>query len=155
MSWRAFVLASALATTASCGNKMELKRVPFDGRNPFTANGEQIANQLKLKGQLASVGASSLDSQYEVVTAKDDTRYFVKGGKVVSYIAAPKGDESKIIYWRYKFKDQLYRESDLPPDGLKGHHLPLRQLVCDALGTGVVYDPNSQTVKRVFHYDQK
>lgn len=140
---------------AGCGHKLELKQKPFDGKNALTASKTQIMNKLEKQGQLEGVQTSSIDRGYEVVSSKSDTQYFVRDGKVVSYIREPKADESKIVYWRYRFKNHLYRDTDLPRDGQLGHRLPLRQLACDSLGLGVVYDPNSETVKRVFHYEQK
>jgi hypothetical protein len=149
------ILPLALTLAAGCGNKFELKQKPYDGVNALTASKTQIMNKLEKQGDLEGVQTSSIDRGYEVVSSKSETQYFVKDGRVVSYMREPKTDESKIIYWRYRFKDQLYRETDLPRDGQLGHRLPLRQLACDSLGMGVVYDPNSETVKRVFHYEQK
>lgn len=145
-----------LALLYGCGgSKLELKKQPYNGQDHLLATKDQIISRLQKTGQFKNVQTSGIDTGYEVVTSKDDRQFFVKDGKVVSYIRQPEHNENKLIYWRQKFRGHLYHESEVPSDGLRGHHLPLRSLASDELHVGVVYDPDSETVTRVFHYDRK
>ena len=150
-----FILLSLNFLTACTETKLELKKNPYSGGNPLAATRDQLLTELQQKGDLEGVQTSSIDNTYEVIVSKSDTQYFVKNGNVVSFIRSPTGDETKLIYWRYKFKDQLYRDQEVLNDGQLGHHAPMRQLACDNRGIGVTYDPNSEAVKRVFYYDNR
>lgn len=161
-------IACMLVVLAGCTPKEEIKRKTFNGDNTFDATKEQIINKLQQDGVLEGMQTSTLDRSYEIAVTNTSTQYFIKDGKVVSMIRDPRGDEAKLIYWRYKFQGKLYRETDMLSDGLMGHQLPLRQIACDdcsvfeagkspasSNGVGVIYDPSSEQVKRVFYYDNR
>ncbi|MBS1959577.1 MAG: hypothetical protein JST80_08915 [Bdellovibrionales bacterium] len=155
-----------VALSACSPAKFDVKHATFNGENAFVATKDQIINKLQQDGVLEGVQTSSIDRTYEIAVTNTSTRYFIKDNKVVSMIRNPQGDETKLIYWRYKFQGKLYRDVEMLSDGLMGHRLPLRQIACDDCsvaeagkapdsgnGVGVIYDPSSEQVKRVFYYD--
>src|SRR4051812_3086019 len=95
---------SVLLLSACSPTKLDLKKTPYQGHDPLAATKDQLVTELQQDGQLVGVQTSTIDNTYDVVVAKSDTQYFAKDGKIVSMIRSPVGDETKLIYWRYKFK---------------------------------------------------
>ncbi len=113
----------------------------------------QLVGDLKQKGVFDSMQASSINSLYEVVTSKQGEKYFIKGGLVVSSSRNPKESESTLLYWRYRFQGKGYREIDVQSDKPDPHVHLLKQVFCDALGMGVIFNPETERVTRVFYYE--
>ena len=128
-------------------------RDPSEVPSHLNQNKEELIQQLKARGQLKEVQTSRLNPGYEVVSAQDDSSYFIQGHKVVSAIRSPKHHEQKLMYWRMAFMGRAYREIQLKAQVLRpGHEPPVIELACDSLGQGVLYDPAKGRVTRVFYY---
>jgi len=114
---------------------------------------QALTKELKGSGQYQGVQPSSLDAQYQVLSAKNGSQYFMQEEMVVSSSRSPRTEELPLIYWREFFKGKNYRESEVKAEGdLHAHRMPLLQLNCDKLGIGVVYDSEKDSVVRVFFY---
>ena len=114
---------------------------------------QSLTNELKGSGQYQGVQPSTLDSKYQVLSAKNGSQYFMQDEKVVSSSRSPRVEERPLIYWREYFKGKNYRESELKAeDDVHAHRIPLLQLNCDQLGMGVIYDSEKDSVVRVFFY---
>jgi hypothetical protein len=116
---------------------------------------ESLLKKLNSKKTVTGVQTSLIDTQYEVVTTASDEKYFLKDHRVVSSSRRPKSLEQRLMYWRVYFQGHLYREEVIPGHDRRAHSLPFRQLACDSLGMGVLYDPNIEQVMRVFYYGKK
>jgi hypothetical protein len=114
-----------------------------------------LIETLKAKDNFQGVQTSELDGQYEVVSTHGDEKFYIKGDRLVSNSRKPTDHERALIYWRGKFKGKAYREKILTDEAIQGHERPLLELACDSLGTGVIYDPSHEEVKRVFYYEAK
>jgi hypothetical protein len=115
----------------------------------------ELVAQLKDQGVFDAVQTSTIDRNFEVVKTTTDDDFFIKDNIVVSSSRKPKPRERSLLYWRYQFKGKGYREAKVDDSSLEGHTQPLKQLACDELGMGVVFDPSIEQVTRVFYYEAK
>jgi hypothetical protein len=116
---------------------------------------DALVDSLKQKGTFKGVQTSQIDGQYEIVSTTTNENYFVKANRLVSSSRKPRTKEKSLIYWRMQFRGKAYRERNLTSESVEGHERPMLELACDTLGTGVVYDPSHEEVKRVFYYEAK
>ena|GEM_PF-2646145 len=116
---------------------------------------QDLVSNLKQQGVFDSVQTSSIDRDFQIVSTSHDEQYFIKDGVVVSSSRKPNDRESALLYWRYQFKGKSYREKSVEGASIEGHGQALRELACDSLGMGVVYQPSGDRVTRVFYYEKK
>jgi hypothetical protein len=148
--------ATACSHSTSSGKSGSVSANPVTKVSPIPAvTQDTLVNSLKDKGTLVGVQTSTIDSQYDVVSTTGDEKFYIKGGRLVSNSRRPLKGEKSLIYWRTQFRGRPYRETALTQEAIAGHERPLLEFACDSIGTGVIYDPSHEEVKRVFNYEAK
>jgi hypothetical protein len=142
--------------------KLEMKRIPFDGKTWIAANEEQILNRLQKEDNLEGKRKSLIDGGAEVVVGKNGDHYVLRSGGVVASFRNPnpKTAELSVAYWRSRFENHLFLDQALA-DGT--HRILLSETIeasiqskskeAQGVGLGVVYRAPSGTVVRVIQYD--
>jgi hypothetical protein len=150
-------------------SKLEMKRIPFDGKTWIAANEEQILTKLQKDDNLEGKRKSWIDPSAEVVIAKNGDQYLLRSGGVVATFRfpTPKTGETSIAFWRSRFETHSFLDQALA-DGT--HRILLSETVespipsgpsnqapasksAHGAGLAVVYRAPSGTVVRVIQYD--
>jgi hypothetical protein len=146
---------------SACTGKAKTSSVVNSSDSKISLNKAELLSELSAPGTTISVKAAALDSSFTEVSTDHEQKFYLKNDRVVSSSRLPTGDETALIYWRYRFERNETRDS-LPASTVQSrvpasHPLSIMpnsyQLSCDHLGTGVVYDPLREKVERVFFYE--
>lgn len=133
--------------------KLELKKVPFDGKSWLQANEEQVITLLEKSGNLLGKKNTQFESEGTVIVGKNDDRYLLRQGNVIAILRSPdfKRGEQNLSYWHQLFSDQLGFEKKLEksPWSIRVSQMDEQKAF------GVVFDSNSKQVMRVIEYETR
>lgn len=112
-----------------------------------------VQELLVLKGEPVKEEVIPVEDS-KVLHFEGDEKYQIKNDVVTTGFINPKKDERNLIYWKHTFKNCDVVIEKLTEKQI-GHE-PIEYLMkCDALGVGVVYSQDSETVSRVIEYEAK
>jgi|GEM_PF-1432348 len=118
-----------------------------------TEDAQALSKKLESSGRLEATQSSTLQRDAAVVREKDGTRHFIKNGKTLSRMRAPKDSETSLQYWRHQFQGETQIESPLARNaGQAVHGQALLELRAPKRGLAVIYDPETDRVVEVIEY---
>lgn len=85
---------------------------------------------------------------------KNNENFQLKGEIVVTRFTDPEDEQSKLIWWKHKFKDCSPVVRQLPRE-VGSHTPPEMEMTCLAEGTSIIYTDGSDAVSRVVEFEKK
>ncbi|MBY0414428.1 MAG: hypothetical protein K2Q18_09690 [Bdellovibrionales bacterium] len=117
--------------------------------------GESSTEDIKkeLGEPVATHKSEDPNNDIEQLDYQDKGSYRIVSEKLESFFRNPiSEEESRIQFWRQKWKDQVVHEEEVKVS-VKSHSLKLYQLIDKKSNTTVIFEGETGEVKRIVHYE--